>query len=134
MLMFSSRCPRSYADAVPDLIQPNDVISPQQHWRLEKVVYQGDPESFSVAIGKWDDQPRLAVRWNATDWRPLGNPSSSGHPTWFILPDKLAPGVAGETLRLLANSHHPEAAEHAKALAAWLVSMGPLIVGTSEKF
>ena len=116
-----------------DLLPPDKVISPQQHWTLKTVVYQGDPESFSVAIGEWDGKPRLAVRWNATDWRPLGNPSSSGHPTWFILPDKLAPGVVGETLRLLANSQDPDAVGHAKDLAAWLVSMGPLSSGPSAK-
>lgn len=115
-----------------DLLPPDKVISPQQHWRLDTVVYQGDPESFSVAIGEWDGKPRLALRWNATDWRPLGNPSSSGHPTWFILPNKLAPGVAGETLRLLADSKQPNAADQARALAAWLVSMGPLVVGPDE--
>ena len=113
--MFSSRRPRTYADAVPELIQPDDVISPQQHWRLEKVVYQGDPESFSVAIGKWDDLPRLAVRWNATDWRPLGNPSSSGHPTWFILPDELAYSVMTAVLRKITD---PVARER---LRKWVV-------------
>jgi hypothetical protein len=115
-----------------DLVQPQDVRSPRQHWQLTKVIFQGDPESFSVAIGEWDGEPRLAMRWNANDWRPLGNPSSSGHPTWFIVPNRLASGIAGDTLRLLALSTAPDAKDNARELAAWLVAMGPLFARASE--
>jgi hypothetical protein len=66
--------------------QPEDVTAPKLHWSLIKVLYNGGPEEYSVAVGKWDNEPCLAIRWNACEWRPVGNPQSRGLPTWFILP------------------------------------------------
>lgn len=75
--------------------QPEDVTSPKLHWSLIKVLYKGDPEGYSIAIGKWDNEPCLAMRWNACEWRPVGNPQSRGLPTWFIVPDRLVDPILG---------------------------------------
>ena len=69
--------------------QPEEVTAPKLHWSLIKVIYRGDPEEYSIAIGKWDNEPCLAIRWNACESRPVGNPQSRGLPTWFILPNPL---------------------------------------------
>lgn len=69
--------------------EPEEVTTPKLHWSLIKVLYKGPPDDYSLAIGKWDQKPVLAVRWNACEWRPLGNPQSRGLPTWFVLPERL---------------------------------------------
>lgn len=47
------------------------------------------PNQTSLAIGRWNDRPCLAIRWNGSDREPIGNPQSRGLPTWFVLPDHL---------------------------------------------
>lgn len=82
-----------------DFPQPEDVTSPAKHWSLFKVIYRGDaeevgsPRDYSIAIGNWDDEPSLAIRWNACAWRPVGNPQSRGLPTWFIVPPALVDAI-----------------------------------------
>ena len=44
--------------------------------------------SSSLAIGRWDNKPVLAMRWNGGKDSPIGNPQSRGLPTWFIVPDQ----------------------------------------------
>lgn len=75
--------------------EPEDVVAPKLHWSLIKVLHKGSPEEHSIAVGKWDNDPCLAIRWNACEWRPVGNPQSRGLPTWFILPDDLVDAVLG---------------------------------------
>ncbi len=73
--------------------QPEDITAPRQKWTLIKVLYKGDPEGYSVALGKWEGEPCLAIRWNACDYRPVGHPHTRGLPTWFILPEPLVEPV-----------------------------------------
>lgn len=69
-----------------------DVRSPREHWALIQVlVDQGESPKegegrWSLAIGEWDGQRRLAARWNGRDDRLAGNPQSRGIATWFVLP------------------------------------------------
>lgn len=99
-----------------------------EHWKLAEVIFDGGPtgpRSFAVAVGTWEEEPRLAIRWNCNPSRPKGHPHSSGHPVWFILPDDLAVAVAERTLRLLARAAaDADAGRRAKMLADWLVKMG----------
>jgi hypothetical protein len=74
--------------------QPEEITAPRLHWSLIKVLFKGAPEEHSIALGRWDGEPRLAVRWNACEWRPVGNPHSRGLP-WFILPEPLVEAVLG---------------------------------------
>ena len=89
--------------AVTTGTDPLDVIAPQRSWRLTAVLY-GDAE-WSMALGEWrndDDgnwRPVLAQRWNG--WQgSKGNPVSTGHNTWFVLPDDTYP-------LYLASRFHP---------------------------
>lgn len=69
-------------------IPPDDVTSPRLYWSLIAVLDPGDAGGASVALGKWDDEPVLAMRWNGNNiGNPIGNPQSRGLPTWFILPE-----------------------------------------------
>lgn len=67
-------------------IPPEKVISPQKHWSLIKVLHDGGPEKYSVALGRWDNEPVVGMRWNGSENSPIGNPQSRGLPTWFIIP------------------------------------------------
>jgi hypothetical protein len=69
-------------------IKPSDVHAPKRFWSLIHVIFDGGPGSSSLAIGRWENNPVLAMRWNGTEENPLGNPQSRGLPTWFVVPDQ----------------------------------------------
>jgi hypothetical protein len=68
-------------------IAPTDVISPKSHWSLIDVVDDQGAGEISVAVGRWDNYPVMAMRWNGNDDNPIGNPQSRGLPTWFVMPE-----------------------------------------------
>lgn len=69
---------------------PRHVDSPRTRWRLIDVLYNGGDGDAALAIGDWDGERALAVRWNGSSGDSgVGNPQSRGIPTWFILPDWL---------------------------------------------
>lgn len=67
-------------------IPASDVISPKAHWGLIDILDDRGAEDIAIALGKWDQQPVLAMRWNGSPDNTIGNPQSRGLPTWFILP------------------------------------------------
>jgi hypothetical protein len=75
-------------------IRPADVHAPRRHWSLVHVLFDGGEaiennlSPSSLAIGRWDNKPVLAMRWNGNKENPLGNPQSRGLPTWFVIPDQ----------------------------------------------
>lgn len=75
-------------------VRPADVHAPKRHWALACVLFDGgpsgknNPSPSSLAIGRWDNEPVLAMRWNGNDENPLGNPQSRGLPTWFVVPEQ----------------------------------------------
>jgi hypothetical protein len=75
-------------------VRPEDVHAPKRHWSLVHVLFDGgearadNPTPESLAIGRWDNSPALAMRWNGNAENPLGNPQSRGLPTWFIVPEQ----------------------------------------------
>lgn len=76
-------------------IEPNDVRSPRNRLKKLCVFRNNGPGNWSAAWVQWDDGDHqqkwsLAVRWNGSDGTPRGNPTSSGHATWFIVPDEMA--------------------------------------------
>jgi hypothetical protein len=78
-----------------DYIKPSDVHAPKRHWSLVTVLFDGGEmteenqlAASSLAIGRWDSRPVLAMRWNGSRDNPLGNPQSWGLPTWFIVPEQ----------------------------------------------
>ena len=56
-----------------------------------------------VARILWDDEPVIATRWNGDDDRPLGNPTSSGQPTWFVV-DGYVAGQVEQAARAAAEN------------------------------
>lgn len=69
------------------------VRSPKESWTLIQVlVDQGESTDsdvrWSLAIGEWEGERRLAARWNGSSERPAGNPQSRGIATWFVLPSE----------------------------------------------
>jgi hypothetical protein len=88
-------------------VNPHTVTSPLKRLRNLRVVYQA--RHWSLAIGFWDGNRALLIRWNGDDETPMGNPVSHARPTWFVLPDdfwdtslKIVPGSPGiDALRWL---------------------------------
>ena len=79
-------------------IKPCDVKSPKNRWQLTKVLADGGPGEVAYAVGYWDGKPRMGMRWNGTDDKPVGNPQSTGHPTWTMLDPETHRAII-ETLR-----------------------------------
>jgi len=85
-----------------EYITPDKVISPRRNWRLIRVLedgaqYDSEKQHVAIAIGTWDNDPVLAMRWNGRKGHPIGNPQSRGLPTWFVIPKRLHTAVI-ETL------------------------------------
>lgn len=86
------------SSTMSDYITPDKVTSPRRMWTLIRVLEAGDkPDSFghrvAIALGKWEDQTVLGMRWNGSKSSPIGTPQSRGLPTWFIIPKRLEADV-----------------------------------------
>lgn len=81
-------------------IKPEKVVSPQKTWHLDFVLYDEGEGGFSVSCGRWDNEKVVGLRWNGsnTSGSSLGNPQSSGYPTWFIVPKVLGIAIVKELL------------------------------------
>jgi hypothetical protein len=79
-------------------MDPKNVVSPRSRWDLARVLYDEGDGSYAVALGYWDDEPAVGMRWNGNS-RDIGFPLSSSYPTWFILPLDLKDAIL-ETLPL----------------------------------
>lgn len=75
----------SMSTSLMGYILPDQATSPRQHWSIIKVLVPAASERMAIALGKWDGQPVIGLRWNGTDEAPVGNPQSRGLPTWFIV-------------------------------------------------
>ncbi len=73
-------------------MKPEMVRSPKKWVHDVHVIYTDDTEGWSVAELQWlhqeDNQlrPRVGLRWDGLE-HEIGNPQSSGHSTWFLLPE-----------------------------------------------
>ena len=85
-------------------MDPNNVTSPQDKWELEEVLYT-DAEQWSVAKGRWEGEPVVAIRWDGDKEDALGFPSSVGYPVWFLLPVAVGCLVEGLARVLKAVTH-----------------------------
>ncbi len=68
-------------------ILPENVCSPKQRWSLIKVLHDGGEDGYSIALGRWDNNACIGMRWNGGEGSSIGNPQSRGLPTWFIVPE-----------------------------------------------
>ena len=94
-------------------VKPDEVKSPKVNWRLIAVLDPGAEGTTSLALGTWDDKPRLGMRWNGTEKSPVGNPQSRGLATWFMLEEKyheaiLQSGLLTPDKLVLARHFFPE--------------------------
>jgi len=78
-----------------DYIRPEKVNSPKNHWSYIATLDEAKEDECALVIGKWDSDIVLAMRWNGTSSKPLGNPQSRGLPTWFIVPEKYYEDILG---------------------------------------
>lgn len=80
------------------IVLPQKVNSPRDRLKLLEVVFQNEDRdrSYSVAIGNWDAEPSLLIRWNGTEKQPKGNPISTGYATWFVIPHELERAILDE--------------------------------------
>ena len=75
-------------------VKPEEVLSPKDRVKgVLEVIYDPGENQMSVARIVWDKDPAIAVRWNGSDERPLGNPASHGQPTWFVVDDYPADSI-----------------------------------------
>ena len=55
-----------------------------------EVVYKDENDLWAIVALDWDGKPRLGMRWF---WTEIGNPSSTGYPTWMIIPSALSKSI-----------------------------------------
>lgn len=73
---------------------PESVDSPRGRWRLMKVLWNSGDGGAALALGLWDGEPCLAMRWNGQSRTSgVGSPQSRGLPTWFILPNEFKDAI-----------------------------------------
>ncbi len=77
-------------------VSPSTVLSPRNRVSHVEVIYDGGPDSWSVASLQWDGEDVVGIRWNGSDGSGVGSPQSRGLPTWFI--------VAGEIQDLVLRA------------------------------
>ena len=98
VVLMTAKCCQTNHKNMPNYITPDKVTSPRRMWSLIRVLETGDkPDSHgnrvAIAIGKWEEETVLGMRWNGDDESPIGNPQSRRLPTWFIIPRRLQDAV-----------------------------------------
>jgi hypothetical protein len=81
-------------------IPPDKVISPKRSWVLVSVLADFGEEDTALAIGRWDGQPSLGIRWNGSEDNPIGNPQSRGLPIWFVVPSRFRQAIIDELTKI----------------------------------
>jgi hypothetical protein len=75
-------------------IRPEEVLSPKSMvGGVLEVIHDPGENRMSVARILWEEEEKIATRWNGSDDQPLGNPVSRGHATWFVVDDYAAAKV-----------------------------------------
>ena len=99
----------------PPNVHPIHVVSPKARLKYPHAIYAGS--AWSLAVGLWDGDRALLIRWNDDPDKPLGNPVSHSQPTWFVLPDTFYAAALNEA--------KGADAERAKKAREWLEGHGP---------
>ena len=55
-----------------------------------KVIYKNLEERWALVAINWNNEPRLGIRWF---WGNGGNPFSSAHPIWLVIPPSLSRNI-----------------------------------------
>jgi hypothetical protein len=86
-------------------VRPEEVLSPKSLISgVIEVIHDPGENRMSVARILWDEKEVVATRWNGNDARPLGNPVSRGHATWFVVDEYAAAKVEEAARAAAANS------------------------------
>jgi len=99
----------------PPRVHPKQVVAPKSRLKYPHAIYAGN--HWSLAVGLWDEERALLIRWNDDPNKPLGNPVSHGKPTWFVLPEELQE----KALEIAQNGGSRTASEARN----WLKNSGP---------
>lgn len=93
-------------------MRAEDVHSPRDRIRDLQVIYTNRNEGWSIAEMEWRHEDsgewrwRVGMRWDGED-DELGNPRSSGHPTWFLVPEgEIADMISAHAQHLARNDDH----------------------------
>lgn len=84
----------------PTVYEPEDCLFPQARIRILKILIRKEPQgseswdgispterlTYTLALIQWDGEARLAWRYDGGPGHPVGWPSSSGYPSWAIIP------------------------------------------------
>lgn len=54
------------------------------------VVFKNVEDRWAIVAMDWEGEPRLGIRWF---WGNGGNPFSSAHPTWLVIPPELSKSI-----------------------------------------
>ncbi|MFZ0285691.1 MAG: hypothetical protein WAL32_10715 [Terriglobales bacterium] len=75
-------------------VHPEEALAPKSRMGgILEVIHPGGENQMSVARILWDEEERIAARWNGDDRRPLGNPVSRGRATWFVIEEYAAGAI-----------------------------------------
>ena len=92
-------------------VKPEEVVSPQANWTLIGVLNKSCAGEAVYAVGTWDDELRIAIRWNGYKGKPKGTPISSSYPIWTMFPKEdggrivEALGFTDRLLKIVAEQH-----------------------------
>ncbi len=75
--------------------KPATVTSPKEALDLGPILVDSGEGGYALALGKWYSQPVLLIRWNGTVEQQKGNPISTFHATWLVLPDEFQTAIVG---------------------------------------
>ncbi len=110
-------------------LKPQEVVGPKKHCDgVIEVIHDPREDRMSVARILWDGEVVIATRWNGNSDKPLGNPVSHGHATWFVVDgyvaesvEKAARKAAQESPNGLAARYREmaEDAEHEREAEEW---------------
>lgn len=70
-------------------VSPEEVVSPRARWKQIAVLRDEGPGGVAYAVGEWDGEPSIGMRWNGYDGHPIGNPQSRGLPTWTMVEERM---------------------------------------------
>ena len=99
-------------------VKPEDVLSPRKKIsHVLEVVHDPCEDGMAVAKIRWEGKDRVALRWNGNSKRPLGNPVSRRHPTWFVVSGEVADAVLDAARKVAAESSNGLQAQY-RAMAA----------------
>lgn len=73
-------------------VSPQNAKSPKARLDNLEVLIDNGQDSWALAKFDWDGSLAYGLRWNGNDYesgKGLGNPQSSGHATWVVLPEDI---------------------------------------------